>query len=90
MSVIRYRKKPVVVETQVWNGPEDIDEMWKFTGSKRFRVVVPARGDITGEVYDVLHSTWIGVKTGDLVIKGLAGEFYPHDAETMLKAYDNA
>lgn len=90
MSIVRYRKKPVVVETVEWTGPEGIDEMWKFTGIYNFRIVSPARGLITGEVWDRLHSTWIGTKTGDLIIKGLSGEFYPHDKDSMLKAYDPA
>ena len=86
--IVRYRKRPIVVDTVEWKGPEDIDAMWKFTGLRGFRVVVPARGDITGEVWDRLHSTWIGVKTGDLVIRGVEGEFYPHDKAAMLKSYD--
>lgn len=36
-------------------------------------------GDIryTAEVYDFLHSRWIPLRTGDVVMKGPKGECYP-------------
>ena len=33
--------------------------------------------DIRGEVFDKLHSTWVGVKVGQWIMKGTEGEFYP-------------
>lgn len=89
MPIVKYRKKPVVVEAITWNGKNAV-EIQAWTNGL-FRTVmlinVPKKGDITAEVWDRLHSTWMGVKTGDLIIKGLSGEFYPHDSETTEKAY---
>lgn len=33
--------------------------------------------DVTGAVYDRLHQTWVGVITGQWIICGTEGEFYP-------------
>lgn len=33
--------------------------------------------DVTAIVYDYLHETWVGVKTGQWVMLGSEGEFYP-------------
>lgn len=43
---------------------------------------------LTGEVFDVLHYTWIGVKNGQWIIKGQKGEFYPCDPETFSWKYE--
>lgn len=80
-----YRKRPIRVSTLEWNG-ENLKEMQLFTAG-HFRRATGTPGPITGEVFDRLHSTWIGVKTGDLVIQGVMGEFYPHDKEAMNRSY---
>ena len=33
--------------------------------------------DIRAEVWDKLHSIWVGVKDGQWIMKGSEGEFYP-------------
>lgn len=33
--------------------------------------------EFTAEVYDFLHSRWIPLRTGDVVMKGAKGECYP-------------
>lgn len=78
-----YRKKPVVVEAIRWSGT-NIEEVEHFCDDL-FRV------DRTGpgaKVYDVLHSSWVKVKTGQWIIRGVKGEFYPCDHEVMQETYD--
>lgn len=90
MAARRYRKKPVVIEAVQWNGP-NADAFTEWTGGN-FRLVAP--GDhshspaVTAEVFDVLHSTWVGVKTGQWIIKGVQGEFYPCDGEVFKATYE--
>lgn len=35
--------------------------------------------DITAAIYDYLHETYVGVKTGQWIMCGTKGEFYPCD-----------
>jgi hypothetical protein len=39
-------------------------------------------------VFDVLHESWVGVKTGQWVIRGVAGEFYPIDEAVLAETYE--
>ncbi len=91
-GVTRWRKRPVTVEAIQWTGANAI-EVAAFTGSK-FDVVDPEdRGDdpdITAQVFDVLHSTWVGLHTGHWVIRGVRGEFYPCDDGVLAETYEPA
>lgn len=82
----KYRKKPVIVAAVQFNG-DNFDEIKKFT-SDQFRPVpeealretdqhFPYEAGVVAEIYDYLHETWVGVKTGQWIIKGVTGEFYP-------------
>ncbi len=42
----------------------------------------------TAMVYDESHSAWLGVRTGDWLIKGLQGEFYPCAADDFETIYE--
>lgn len=44
--------------------------------------------EIVAEVYDKLHSTWVGVRAGQYIIKGMKGEFYPCDAGVFEAKYE--
>ena len=92
MNVRRYRKRPIVVDTILWTG-HNIDEVITFTGGD-FLLVDPSDGgfapDITAQVYDELHDTWVGVKTGQRIIRGVHGEFYPIDVAVLAKTYEPA
>lgn len=95
---MKFRKKPVVIDALQWTG-SNLAELKEFTGD-RFRTVesqiapgeYPSRqqvaDDITGQVLDVLHDTWVGVKTGQWVIRGVQGEYYPIDPEVLASTYD--
>jgi hypothetical protein len=54
-------------------------EMWPF----------PPAG-IVAVVWDDIHSTWVGVREDDYIIKGMKGEFYPCDPEVFHTKYEEA
>lgn len=89
-AIRRFRKKPVVVEAVQWTG-RNLEELKAFTNNQ-FDTVAPEEAaddpQITAEVWDFLHASWVGVKTGDWVIKGVKGEFYPCDNEGFRETYD--
>lgn len=92
-TAARFRKKPVVVDAIRYTGTnrEDVRE---FTGAGGFLPVDPedrsADPDLTAEVFDKLHSTWVGVKDGQWIIRGIQGEFYPCDAAVFAATYEPA
>ena len=88
-----YRKLPVEIEAIQFYGSQNlanISEILSFTDHKfRVRDIRDVSNSvITAEVYDELHDTWVGVKDGDYIIKGLKGEFYPHDETLFPLAYE--
>ncbi|WP_042397942.1 hypothetical protein [Streptacidiphilus carbonis] len=89
-SVTMRRKRPVTVRTLLWTGVNQ-EEMREFCGGA-FRVVDPTRPNrdakITAEVFDELHSTWIGVYTGHHVVRGVRGEYYPIDEAALNETYE--
>lgn len=93
MSVTYYTKKPMLVAAIQYLGSQDmsnVSELLDFTDHKfRVRDIRDVGTSvITAEVYDELHETWVGVKDGDYIIRGMQGEFYPHDGALMPKVYD--
>jgi hypothetical protein len=87
----RWRKKPVEVDAIQFDG-ENLEEVSDLTGVDGFRSVDEEdRTDdpeIVAEVWDVLHSTWVGVKAGQWIIRGVRGEFYPCDPEVFATTYE--
>jgi len=59
---------------------------------KCFEAVDPRdRGDdpdIHAQVWDRLHSTWVGVKPGMWIVRGIRGEFYPIDDGVLADTYE--
>ena len=90
MTVRQFRKKPITVTAVQWTGDNEA-ELIEFTGNL-FQALDPEdRTDdpeLTGSVFDDLHSTWVGVYTGQWIIKGVKGEFYPCDAAVLAETYD--
>lgn len=73
-----YQKKPVQVEAVQFK--DNYEEIEKFTRGSFRLVGEEDRGDdpdVIAEVFDYLHNTWVGVKEGQYIIKGVTGEFYP-------------
>ena len=86
----KYRKRPVVIEAVQFTG-DNVAEIAEFTAGG-FETVDPfERSDspeIVAEVWDYLHETWVGVKAGQWIIRGVKGEFYPHDADLFAESYE--
>src|SRR4051812_15361893 len=62
---------------------KDGEEVWIVNFQKAGTYVAWNDKDIVAEVYDYIHSTWVGVRVGDFIIKGSKGEFYPCDPEVF-------
>lgn len=91
MTAKQFRKRPVVVSAIQWTGDNE-REIREWCGPSMFVSVAPEdRTDdpeITAEVLDVLHSTWVGVKTGQWIVRGVKGEFYPIDQAVLAETYE--
>lgn len=91
--IVRRRKRPVEVDTIQWTGTNEAD-VRAFAGAIHFHTVGPddryrvPDADITAEVWDRLHSTWVGVKTGQHVVRGVKGELYPIDEDVLAETYE--
>jgi len=89
-GVHMFRKKPITIAAVQWTG-DNVAELVEFTRLK-FETINPLdraeKPDVTAQVYDELHSTWVGVKTGQWVLRGVRGEFYPCDADVLAETYD--
>lgn len=87
----RFQKKPVVIEAFQFTG-DNPDELNFFT-SGYFRLVDPEDRvddpDMVAEVWDKLHSTWVGVAVGQWIIRGVQGEFYPCDPTVFEASYES-
>ena len=87
--VKKYRKLPVVIEAMQYDGSwASVDAMRKFGGDKS-----PNRNFIypeqpSGEPIIKTLEGEMKVSTGDYVIKGVNGEFYPCKAEIFEKTYE--
>ena len=79
---MKFRKKPVVVEAIVAT-VENMKEIKEFTGDE-------------GLIYDPLTDTYyirtlegdMKISSGDYIIKGVAGEFYPCKPDIFEKTYE--
>jgi hypothetical protein len=86
-----YRKKPVVVDAVEWTG-ENLREVIEFTGLhpsalkwtwEEYREVVQKEGLKIFTLEGPLHAS-----TGDFIMKGVAGEFYPIKPEIFHATYE--
>src|SRR5690625_4504674 len=102
MEAKRYRKKPVVIEAMEWDGTDETLHqiqgwagMWETKDGHPREIVVraevqwafPPEG-VTALVWDRLHATWVGVKTGQHIICGVQGEHYPIDPDVLAETYE--
>ena len=89
--VKRFRTRIVEIEAMQWQ-EENFFEMADWTEENFTTRVEPATGitdpEFTGAVFDKLHQTWIGVKTGQWIVRGVKGEYYPCDDETFHWKYE--
>ena len=88
--ITRYRKKPIEVDTVQWTGNNE-EEIFHFT-SGLFHSVPPEDRtddlDVTAQVFDETHSTWVGVYTGQHIVQGVKGEFYPIAEGVLAETYE--
>jgi hypothetical protein len=84
-----FTKKAITITAEQWTGDNEA-YLQHFTNGEFHAIAPEDRADdpdVTAEVRDHLHSTWIGVKTGQWVIKGVKGEFYPIDETVLAETY---
>jgi hypothetical protein len=92
---LKYRKKPVVVDAICFTGHNHVQiRSWQksFGDEEGFwGVSLEEREDdpdILATIYDKLHSTNVGVKMTDWIIRGIKGEYYPCDAAVFYDTYE--
>jgi hypothetical protein len=77
---MKFRKKPVVIEAVQFTG-DNLREMFIFAGS-----------NVGNRVYGKLHVFTLEgemiANTGDWIIKGVNGEFYPCKPDIFEKTYE--
>ncbi len=76
-----YRKKPVVIEARLFNPEQDYDQaldVLSWAGA-----TVTPEGGFIPTLEGPVH-----VSTGDYVIKGVAGEFYPCKPDIFHATYE--
>ena len=92
---MKVRKKPVVVDAIHFGGFNYVlIRSWQksFGDPEGFwGVSLEDRNDdpdIIATVYDKLHSTNVGVKKGQWIIRGIQGEYYPCDPDVFENTYE--
>ena len=77
--VKKYRKKPITIEAIQWSG-KNLSEIDDFMGE-----TVENEGTIL-----VIHTLEgdMEASTGDYIIKGINGEFYPCKSDIFAKTYE--
>jgi len=81
-GIIRFRKKPLTVETLEWTG-ENYRSLSAFTGQQVRRA---AMGGL--EVWNEEERDWIACPIGHRVVRGALGEFYPISPEAVARTYE--
>lgn len=84
---MKFRKKPVVIEAYQWTGKtlSDRDEFVKDSGFPCWGL--GALNNATGMIIPTLEGDHIA-KTGDWIIKGVSGEYYPCKPDIFEKTYE--
>lgn len=89
----KFRKKPVVIEAVQWDG-KNFDEVSDFTGNWHGHKLAYEDAESAAIRTGSLHiKTLEGVmtaNTGDWIIKGVNGEFYPCKPDIFEKTYEPA
>ena len=89
MEVVRYKTRPVVIETVRLANPNTPEEVAGWCGGK----VVPYPNTGGGPAWSIVIPTLEGdmrAEIGDYIIKGLLGEFYPCKPEAFEAKYERA
>lgn len=87
-----YVKRPIHVEAIQWTG-DNWREILDWAGNITFWAFeddeMPNDDDpeATAAVFDLLHSSWILLRTGDWILKGTKGEFYLVNSTVFAEIY---
>ena len=88
----KYRKKPVVIEAIRWNGKNEVDVYRFLSGDTTFRGFVPMEGANfrvqNGQLFIKTLEGDVHASRGDMIIKGVNGEFYPCKPDIFDKTYE--
>jgi hypothetical protein len=93
---MKYRTKEFEIEAVLFTG-ENWQEVSDFAGlqdpdakypTSNFAMLDEPLGDLIAQVWDYLHQTWVFVKAGQYIIKGMKNEFYPCDPEVFEAKYE--
>lgn len=88
---MKFRKRPVEVEAIRWAG-DNAHAIWEWT-SGGFHEIGPEDRvddpDHTAELFVAANSKWLGVPTGEWIIKDKLG-FYPCRDEVFRETYEPA
>lgn len=88
---MKYRKKPVVIEAVQLNERCLIEEDWFWDAVTRNEIIVHDNGKWNKNPAWCEIKTLEGVmvaKTGDYIIKGVQGEFYPCKPDIFAETYE--
>jgi hypothetical protein len=78
----------IEVDALEWTG-DNLKKIQAFTGEDKFVELVEPPGEYSATVFDELHTAWISLRTGDYVIKGIRGEFYPCERSVFEVTYES-
>lgn len=82
----KYRKKPVVIEAELFDGSNHID-IYEFTNGQSSPRVSTNESFGMPLIIPTLEGDMIA-SPGDVIIKGVNGEFYPCKPDIFAKTYD--
>ena len=83
MTPKTYRKKPVEIQAMQWTGTNG-EAMFAWLGEERFTHEAPA--GFTAMIYVAANDTWLGIETGEWVLKDAKG-FYPCKPDIFEQTY---
>ena len=78
-----YKKKPVSVAVLAWTG-ENFDEVKKFAGDMAFM----EDGNLFIHTLEDTDKSNHAASVGDLIVRGIKGEFYPVKPDVFLRTYE--
>jgi|GEM_PF-2161140 len=96
MTVVRYRKRPIEVDTIRWTGDNEAQVQAFTGGAATFYALTEEDREssddpaATAAVFDRLHSTWILVYTGQHIVRGVRGEYHPIADDVLTETYELA
>lgn len=87
----KFRTRIVEIEAERFDG-YNFPKLHNWTDGNFRQANIKSSNDegleLTGEVFDKLHHTWIGVAPGQWIVRGVKGEYYPCDNETFRWKYE--